>query len=268
MTDDISIVLKPIGIVRAPMNNPDEVPIPGQPAQVEIFPQYIEALYRIEENSHLWLLLWFHQSSRNCLRTVPGRVNPNLPEYGVFGLRSPNRPNPIALTLAQLDSVDGNILNLHGLDAINGTPVLDIKSYYEQDIIFSPKTPYIRPQSPVMRRNIFMKQALAHHQEECPGLLMAVRMSMVADEYMGHLNRPDLKLAVTGSACLADTLQGLSRARLANPSRFTYEENSTVSRSIWRKPGRRLTILAQQELNAETFKELSDEDLFIIELKE
>jgi tRNA-Thr(GGU) m(6)t(6)A37 methyltransferase TsaA len=268
MKDDLGIFLKPIGVVKSSMKNPDDVPIPGQPGQVEIFPQYSQALHRIEENSHLWLLLWFHQSDRNCLITSPRRVNPNLPEYGVFGLRSPNRPNPIALTLVNLDAVNGNFLQVHGMDAIDGTPVLDIKSYYEQDIVFSPKTPYIRAHNPVMRRNIFLKQALSHHQEECADLLMAVRMALVADEYMGHLNRPDLKLTVTGSACLADTLQGLSRARLANPPRFAFQETMTVSRSLWERPGRSLTIKARQKLNADTFQELSDEELFSIELKE
>lgn len=268
MTVDLGITLKPIGIVRSSMINPDDALIPGQPGRVEIFPQYREALHRIEENSHLWLLLWFHKSDRSCLRTSPFRVNPNLPEYGVFGLRSPNRPNPIALTLVHLDSISGNILHVHRLDAIDGTPVLDIKSYYEQDIIFSPKTPYIRAQNPVVRRNIFLKQALAHHQEECADLLMAVRMALVADEYMGHLNRPDLHLTVIGPACLADTLQGLSRARLANPPRFKFQETMGINRSQWAKSGRTLTITARRELNSETFTTLPDEELFTIELKE
>ncbi len=268
MTDDLGIFLKPIGVVKSAIINPDDVPMAGQPARVEIFPQYSEALHRIDENSHLWLLLWFHKSDRNCLRTVPARVNPNLPEYGVFGLRSPNRPNPIALSLVNLDSVNGNILQVHGLDAIDGTPVLDIKSYYEQDIIFSPKTPYIWAHNPVMRRNIFLKQALSHHQEECADLFMAVRMALAADEYMGHLNRPDVKLTVTGSACLADTLQGLSRARLANPPRFKFQETMSLKRSLWEKPNRTLTLTARQELNAETFTKLTDEELFTVELKE
>ncbi len=157
-------------------------------------------------------------------------------------MRAPHRPNPIALCLVHLDSIEGNNLKLSGLDAINGTPVLDIKSYYEQDIIFSPDTPYIRPFHPVMRRNIFLKEALAHHQEACPNLHLAVRMVLIAGEFMGHLNSRDLNLTVIGSACLADTLQGLSRARLVNPPRFCYEENKAVSQSIWQKPGRRLTI--------------------------
>ncbi|MDD4802224.1 MAG: tRNA (N6-threonylcarbamoyladenosine(37)-N6)-methyltransferase TrmO [Syntrophomonas sp.] len=268
MENDLGISLKPIGIVRVPADNPDTVPVTGQPAQVEIFPQYTQALHRIEENSHLWTLLWFHQSDRKCLRTSPKRVNPNLPEYGVFGLRSPNRPNPIALTLVRLESVNGNILNVYGMDAIDGTPVLDIKSYYEQDIIFSPKTPYIMAHKFDMRRNIFLKQALSHHQEECADLHLAVRMALVADEFMGHLNRPDVKLSVIGSPCLADTLQGLSRARLANPVRFKYQESLSINRSVWKKSDRILTITLRQDINAEKYNELSDEELFIIELKE
>jgi len=268
MTDDLGIVLKPIGIVRSSMKNPDDVPIAGQPARVEIFPQYIEALHRIEENSHLWLLLWFHKSDRSILRTIPRRISPNLPEYGVFGLRSPNRPNPIALTLVHLDSALGNILQVHGLDAIDGTPVLDIKSYYEQDIVFSPTTPYIRAFDPIMRRNIFLKQALSHHQEECPDLFMAIRMAMVADEYMGHLNRPDLKLTVLGSPCLADTLQGLSRARLANPPRFSYQETTALPCSIWEDNNHRLQIDARCRLNQAAFTELADESLFNVDFKE
>lgn len=268
MTADLSILIKPIGIVKSGIKSPDDAPIPGQAAEVEVFPQYIKALQRIEENSHLWLLLWFHKSDRNCLTKVPARVNPNLPEYGVFGLRAPHRPNPIALSLVGLNSVEGNILKVSGLDAIDGTPVLDIKSYYEQDIVFSPSTPYIRAVDPIMRREIFMKEALAHHQETCPDLYLAVRMALAADEYMGHLNSRDLKLRVIGSACLADTLQGLSRARLANPPRFAYEENKNISRSIWRKPDRSLSITARQQLNAETFKDICDDDLFAIELEE
>jgi len=268
MTNDLGIMINPVGVVRSETKNPEDIPLPGQPASVEIFPQYVEALHRIEENSHLWLLLWFHKSDRSCLRTIPRRMSATLPEYGVFGLRSPNRPNPIALCLVHLDAVDGNILQVHGLDAIDGTPVLDIKSYYEQDIIFSPKTPYIRASDPTLRRNIFLKQALSHHQEECPDLFMAIRMALVVDEYMGHLNRPDLKLTVKGSACLADTLQGLSRARLANPPRFSFQETTELPRSVWVDKNHRLEINARCSLNQETFTELADEELFRINFRE
>jgi tRNA-Thr(GGU) m(6)t(6)A37 methyltransferase TsaA len=243
----------------------EDVPLDGRPAQVEVLPQYSRGLLEIDKNSHLWLLLWFHQSNRNCLTSVPAKVNPFLHEFGVFGLRSPNRPNPIALYLVHLDSVEGNILNVSGLDAFDGTPVLDIKSYYERDIVFSPTTPYIRVFDPIMRQDSFFRQALAHHQEACPDLHLAVRMGLIADEFMGHLNTPDLEVIVTGSACLADALQGLSRARLANPRRFAFHEDLTVSRSQWERPGRSLTITVRQHLPPEHLIELPDVELFHIE---
>lgn len=84
----------------------------------------------------------------------------------------------------------------------------------------------------------------------------------------GHLNSLDLKITVTGSACLADTLQGLSRARLVNPPGFKYEENMNASSSLWERPGRSLTITARQELNSQDFRVVSDEELFSIKLKE
>jgi len=268
MEEQISISLKPIGVVKSGVANPEDVPLMGKSAVVEVFPEYSPALLRIEENSHLWLLLWFHQSNRKVLTTVPRKINPQLPEFGVFGLRSPNRPNPIALTLVHLDAVEGNRLTVSGLDAVDGTPVLDIKSYYEGDIIFSPKTPYIWALDPVMRRNIMFEEAIAHHQEACVGLYLTVRMGLVADKLLGQLNTPDLKVTVIGSPCLADTLQGITRARLAHPARFIFREDDNMSRSIWEKPGRRLTITARQEPDMETFTELADDILFKIQLEQ
>ena len=113
--------------------------------------------------------LWFHKADRDILTVVPGKVNSNLPEYGVFSLRAFSRPNPIALSLVRLERVEDNLLFVSGLDAIDGTPVLDIKPYYEQEIVFSPVTPYIRPLKREMRQKIFIKQALLHHQENAPG---------------------------------------------------------------------------------------------------
>lgn len=265
MKIDTSIVLQPIGYVRSALTSLDDYPPPGQPAWIDIRPEYQEALERIEDNSHLWALLWFHKSDRQLLKTIPRRFNPDLPEYGVFGLRSPNRPNPIALTLVRLEAVEGNSLRVAGLDAIDGTPVLDIKSYYEQDIVFSPVTPYIRANDETMRRNHFYKLAMNHHQEACADLLMAVRMVLVADQYMGHINRSDLRVAVTGSSCVADTIQGLSRARLANPPRFSFNESEDMPISVWTDRDSTLKITARRQLDQNGYSNWSDRDLFHIE---
>ncbi len=262
------ISIKPIGVVRSDFQALDQVPIGGGSSLIEVFPEYQRGLLRIEENSHLWLQLWFHKARRDILSVVPGKVNPNLPEYGVFCLRAFSRPNPIALSLVRLDRVQGNLLYVSGLDAVDGTPVLDIKPYYEQEIVFSPVTPYIRPLKREMRQEIFMKQALFHHQEKCAGLLLGVRMALVADDYLGQLNTKELKVTVNGPPCLADVVQGLSNARLANPSRFRYNETNDMGQSVWEKNGRRLVITARQSITGDEFFQIDDEQLFTIEFKE
>lgn len=260
--------VKPIGIVRGQFQEPSQVPIKGGEARIEIFPEYRHGLLRIEENSHIWIQMWFHKADRNLLSTVPGKVNSDLPEYGVFAVRAIGRPNPIGLTLVGLERVEDNILYVNGLDAIDGTPVLDIKPYYEQEIVFSPVTPYIRPKKREMRQAIFIKQALNHHQEKCNGLLMGVRMALIADECFGHLNTRELKITVNGSACLADVLQGLTNARFASPPRFRYNDTSESVQSIWEKNGRSLTITARQmHITDEEFLNAEDEQLFHIDFK-
>lgn len=261
------ITIKPIGIVRSGFEALDQVPIGGGSSLIEVFPEYRDGLLRIEENSHLWIQLWFHKANRDILRVVPGKVNPNLPEYGVFCLRAFSRPNPIALSLVRLERVEDNLLFISGLDAIDGTPVLDIKPYYEQEIVFSPVTPYIRPLKRQMRQEIFMKQALLHHQEKCAELLLGVRMALVADDYLGQLNARELKVTVNGPPCLADVLQGLSNARLANPPRFRYNENHDLRQSVWEKNGDRLTITAKQPVAGDEFLSSGDQELFTIEFE-
>lgn len=262
--DNDSFTVKPIGVVKAEFQEPDQVPIKGGNAIIEIFPEYQRGLLRIEENSHLWIQMWFHQAKRDVLSTVPGKVNSGLPEYGVFAIHAVSRPNPVALSLVRLLQVKDNLLYVGDLDAIDGTPVLDIKPYYEQEIVFSPGTPYIRPKKREMRQEIFVKQALNHHQEKCSGLLLGVRMALIADEYFGQLNTRDLKLTVNGSPCLADVLQGLSNARLANPPRFKYNEELGSEQSIWEKNGSRLTIVARHPIDEDEFVNAEDNEIFTI----
>lgn len=257
-----NIVIKPVGVVKSSCGEPQEMPILGQSAIIEVFPEKSGALLRIEENSHLWILTWFHQARRDVLATVPARVNPNLPKYGVFGLRSPVRPNPVGLTLVQLDKVEGNKLYVAELDAIDGTPVIDIKPYFDNDIIFSPRTPHIWPLEREMRKEIFLKQALNHHQELCSDLYLAVRMAMLAEERLGRLNSKDLYVLVEGSSCLADTLQGLTRARLANPSRFEYWPSKSLDRSTWQLGKQVLNITTRRRINLDEFRELTDDEIF------
>jgi len=259
------ILLKPIGKVKSSITESKEMPRGGKAAVIEIFEPYTAALLKLEENSHIWVLSWFHKADRDMLVGSPLNRNPEKPEYGAFAMRSPSRPNPVAITLTRLLEIDNNRLYVERIDAIDGTPVIDIKPYFENDIIFSPRTPYFPPRDGEQLQAMFMRQALSHHQELCPELQIGVRMATLASNTFGHLNTPDLFIHVLGPPCLADTIQGLSRARLANPPRFSYHVDEDSLESHWSQGERHLSIMLKPNVNMERIMDLDEEELFVIE---
>jgi tRNA-Thr(GGU) m(6)t(6)A37 methyltransferase TsaA len=95
-------------------------------SRIIINPDFIEGLQGLEAGQQLIVLFHFHRSEGFDLLQHP-RSDQNRSKRGVFTLRSPRRPNPIGMTVVDLLAVDGNVLCVRGLDAINGTPVLDLK---------------------------------------------------------------------------------------------------------------------------------------------
>ena len=96
---------------------------------IEVFPEYADGLLGIERVRELQVLYWMHRVSeadRGVLQAHP-RGDSSKPGRGVFALRSPMRPNPIGSTVVALEKVDGARLTVSGLDAFDGSPVLDIK---------------------------------------------------------------------------------------------------------------------------------------------
>jgi tRNA-Thr(GGU) m(6)t(6)A37 methyltransferase TsaA len=112
-------------------------------SEIEINPEYVEATENLNDFSHLIILFWLNRSEREStpLKIHPKR-NPALPIVGLFATRSPDRPNPIGVTTVQLISRVGNILKVKGLDAFDGSPVIDIKPYIPgNDCINEAKVP-------------------------------------------------------------------------------------------------------------------------------
>lgn len=211
------------------------LPLGGCGATIVIEPQFVSGLQSLGEYSHLWVLAWLHLA--DCATLVPAarRANGFRPEYGVFALRSPGRPNPISLTSVELLEVTGNVLRVAGLDLIDGTPVLDLKPYNERDVVFSPCGPRFLPADEAGRRSRLTNQALTHHREDCDGLRYAVDVALVAETSLGPLEESDVIVDVTGPGCLADALQGITRARIANPPRFRYVPSETVVEVAFRR---------------------------------
>jgi tRNA-Thr(GGU) m(6)t(6)A37 methyltransferase TsaA len=122
--------MRPIGVIRSPFVDKDQTPI--QPSrsqaigQVEVYAEYAEGLQDVEGLSHVILLYVFHRSSGYALH-----VKPFLDDrpHGLFATRYPQRPNPIGLSIVHLLARHDNVLEIEGVDVLDGTPLLDIKPY-------------------------------------------------------------------------------------------------------------------------------------------
>jgi len=127
----MEINLTPIGFVRNHITEPKKGDWETVTSEIIINEDLKEALNRIDEFSHIIVIYWMHklQPSQRSVVKVHPKGNHNLPFVGVFASRSPARPNPIGITTVKLMERHDNILKVTGLDAINGTPVLDIKPY-------------------------------------------------------------------------------------------------------------------------------------------
>lgn len=99
---------------------------------IRIFDEFRDGLEGLDAYSHIIVLYWFHlrdiEEERSVLKVVPRR-HLGAPEVGVFTSRSPSRPNPIGLCVVELVKLQGNVLSVKGLDAFEGTPIIDIKPY-------------------------------------------------------------------------------------------------------------------------------------------
>jgi len=95
-------------------------------SRIVLDPQFVEGLTGVEPGQKLMVIFHFHRSRGYELLQHP-RGDRTRPLRGVFALRSPYRPNPIGVTVVDVVAVEGNVLRVRGLDAIHGTPVLDLK---------------------------------------------------------------------------------------------------------------------------------------------
>lgn len=124
------MILTTIGTVKSPYKSRGEAPHQGRNvdelSQIIILPEYEEGLEGVERYHQLFILYWFDRAEEPLLKVVPhGRTQ----KRGIFSTRAPPRPNPIGLTLVDLIKREGPVLTVRGLEALDGSPVLDIKPY-------------------------------------------------------------------------------------------------------------------------------------------
>jgi len=122
--------IKPIGVIRSEIKNKEEAPLfytEGAPSAVlEMIPEYLDGLDRMHVGDDIIVVTWLHQARRDVLKVHP-RGEISNPLTGVFSTRSPDRPNPLGLHRAKVLEIHQGRLQIGPIEAIDGTPVIDIK---------------------------------------------------------------------------------------------------------------------------------------------
>ncbi len=128
--------VKPIGVVHSRFKTREEdiySTLDENIGEIEIFKEYAEGLSDLEGCSHIIVIFWLHKSNFTSLKVRPLHHPEKL--RGVFATRSPDRPNPLGMSVVRLIEHKGNVLKVKGMDMLDGTPVLDIKPYTKREKI-------------------------------------------------------------------------------------------------------------------------------------
>jgi len=128
--DERTYILEPIGIIHSDLTDRDAAPRQGYEgapeAWVEVSSDVADGLLGIRSGDEIIVITWLDRARRETLQVHPGR-NPNAPLTGVFATRSPDRPNPVGLHRVTVLEIAGQRLKVGPIEAIDGTPVIDIK---------------------------------------------------------------------------------------------------------------------------------------------
>jgi tRNA-Thr(GGU) m(6)t(6)A37 methyltransferase TsaA len=140
----IELHLKPVGFISSPVTEQTDENWGGVISRILLLPEYIGALSGLEDFSHAIIITYLHQAKYEKEKHLQRRPRglESMPKVGIFSQRAKDRPNPIGVTTVKIITVGSDCIEVQGLDAINGTPVLDIKPYDPHyDKIDLPKIP-------------------------------------------------------------------------------------------------------------------------------
>lgn len=133
MSGKLEIKLRPIGVIHSPYRERSDAPRQGRIVEtesiIEVFHDFIDGLRFVERASHLIVLYWGHRSDCKLLQSLTPFSDVPV---GVFASRSPNRPNPIGFCVAEVLTIKENCITVRGVDALDGSPLLDLKVYSPQ----------------------------------------------------------------------------------------------------------------------------------------
>lgn len=221
---------------------------------IELDKSLADGFYMIESHEYIDVVFHFHESSDDVSLRV---TTPSGETKGVFSTRSPVRPNHIGITTVRLLEREGNTLRVSGLDAVNGTPVLDIKaadtSRLENEIHHSVlrTSPRISIRKAIMANDTGWLLTLASgmHGHYCPGLAMGVMAATRAMREMmpgGDDGLEDLLAIVETNNCLADGVQLVTGCSFGNNSLIFHDIGKTAF-TLARRDGTGIRIVSRPE---------------------
>jgi len=126
----LQICMEPIGYVANSIDSPMDFGWAKVESKIVLRKELAPALSGLDDFSHLLVVFWMHQAEPPLVLQRRPQNRDDMPNVGLFSQRSKHRPNPIGVTAVPLVKVSGCEVVVRGLDAVNGTPVLDIKAYY------------------------------------------------------------------------------------------------------------------------------------------
>jgi len=244
----IALEIQEIGVVR---NNFEEPKIPEEmrdsESTIEIHSGYESGLYGIETSNYLQVLFYFHLSEDYEL-VAPRRHGE---ERGVFASRSPHRPSPVGATVVKLLDKNGNNLYVRGLDAVNGTPVIDIKPYADPFDSASTEEEKLKDDPRVEIKKLIdrgdtralLLEAGKLHGHFCPFLSLGVIAAQHAISELGDIE-PDMEETVAiveTNSCFSDGIQFLTGCTFGNNALIYRDYGKTAFTLAYRDgPGIRL----------------------------
>ena len=250
--------IKPVGIVMNEFDDPaSHLKIKENPSTIIIDDAYSEALLNIKECEYIDIVFWFHKSAEGSLSgTIPsGAVR------GVFASRSPKRPNLIGITTVKLLDCDQNKLIVQGLDAINNTPVIDIKccdtSLFATEIESNPvhnsilrSDPRIEIRNNIINSNteILLLKAGQLHSHYCPGLAMGVMAATYAMNNLGvdSDGMEDLLAITETNNCFSDGVQFVTGCSFGNNA-LIFKDIGKTAFTLTRRDGKGIRICSRHE---------------------
>lgn len=247
----------------------------GEESKIEIFEEYAGGLLKIELYDYIEVTFSFHKADPFKLTTYSHTGD----FKGIFATRSPSRPSKVGSTIVKLVAREGNILKVHGLDALDGTPVIDIKPIHipftdeqlDETAIHSRK---ISPRKNVIsnirakRTDLLLLDAAQLHGHYCYGLALGVMMAAKAMQILRHTceGMDNLTAMAEQNDCSLDGIQFVTGCTFGN-NKLTLKETGNLALTLTKENEKEIKILLRQEAGDYINQEIPSIEEFIGEEK-